>query len=42
MLLAQAVTVTEIPGWVLYVFIVAFGVLLAWAVSWVLSHPKPE
>jgi hypothetical protein len=42
MLLAQAVSVSEIPGWVVYVFALALVVLLTFAVRWVLSHPKPE
>ncbi len=42
MLLAQSVTVTEIPVWVAYVFAVALVVLLTWTVSWVLKHPTPE
>jgi hypothetical protein len=42
MLLAQAVTISEIPGWVVYVFAVVLVVALIGVVRGVLSHPRPE
>jgi hypothetical protein len=42
MLFAQAVSVNEIPGWVVYVFALALIVVFTVAVRWILSHPTPE
>ena len=42
MLLAQAVSISEIPEWVVYVFVVVLVLGLIGVVRWVLTHPRPE
>jgi hypothetical protein len=42
MLLAQSIEISEIPGWVLYAFIVALVIGLVFATRWVLTHSDPE
>jgi hypothetical protein len=42
MLLAQSVSIEEIPGLVVYVFVLVLIVALIGVVRWVLNHPGPE
>ena len=42
MLLAQAITISEIPDWTLAAFVVALIVGLTLIVRWILTHPTPE